>query len=65
VFTEGINAWWPKEHHIGASPSKEELIEPWVGVRWYSLDSSLRSQPININKSITYRLPVAVYCLTH
>ena len=38
LFTEGIDRWWPKEHHIGASPSKEERIEPRVGGRWYSLN---------------------------
>lgn len=38
VFTAGINAWWPKEHHVGSSPSVDERIEPRVGGRWYSLN---------------------------
>lgn len=36
VFTSGINRWWPKSHHIGASPITESVIEPFVGGRWFS-----------------------------
>jgi uncharacterized protein YciI/uncharacterized protein YndB with AHSA1/START domain len=36
VFTEGIDRWWPREHHIGASPLKQLLIEPKQGGRWYA-----------------------------
>jgi uncharacterized protein YndB with AHSA1/START domain len=37
VFTEGINRWWPREHHIGKSPLKEMRIESRVGGRWFSI----------------------------
>jgi hypothetical protein len=37
VFTNGINRWWPREHHIGKSPLKTMVIEPQVGGRWYSI----------------------------
>jgi uncharacterized protein YndB with AHSA1/START domain len=37
TFTLGIDKWWPRDHHIGASPLKECLIEPHVGGRWYSV----------------------------
>jgi hypothetical protein len=36
VFTEGINTWWPREHHIGEAPLDEVFIEPKEGGRWYS-----------------------------
>ena len=36
VFTDGINTWWPRGHHIGSSPLKRAIIEPREGGRWYS-----------------------------
>ena len=37
VFTEGVDRWWPRSHHIGTSPLKRAVIEPASGGRWYSL----------------------------
>ena len=37
VFTSGIDRWWPRDHHIGASPLERVVIEPKVGGRWYAL----------------------------
>jgi uncharacterized protein YciI len=37
VFTEGMDRWWPREHHIGKSPLKKVLVEPKIGGRWYSI----------------------------
>jgi hypothetical protein len=34
VFTDGIDRWWPKQHHIGKSPLKRGVIEPRAGGRW-------------------------------
>jgi uncharacterized protein YndB with AHSA1/START domain len=36
VFTDGIDSWWPRGHHIGTSPLKRAFIEPREGGRWYS-----------------------------
>jgi uncharacterized protein YndB with AHSA1/START domain len=36
VFTAGIDRWWPKTHSLGAAPVIEQIIEPYVGGRWYS-----------------------------
>jgi uncharacterized protein YndB with AHSA1/START domain len=38
VFTANMGAWWPKEHHIGATALKDCVIEPRVNGRWYELD---------------------------
>ena len=35
VFINGIDRWWPKEHHIGSAPVVKEIIEPREGGRWY------------------------------
>jgi uncharacterized protein YndB with AHSA1/START domain len=37
VFTEQMDAWWPKTHHIGAAPMVHSLIEGKAGGRWYSM----------------------------
>jgi uncharacterized protein YndB with AHSA1/START domain len=37
VFTDGIDRWWPRQHHIGASPLAREVLEPGVGGRWYGI----------------------------
>jgi uncharacterized protein YndB with AHSA1/START domain len=36
VFTEGLDSWWPKTHHIGSSPMTRAIIEGRVGGRCYS-----------------------------
>jgi len=37
VFTDRIDAWWPRTHHIGKSPLARAMLEPHVGGRWFSL----------------------------
>lgn len=36
VFTEKIDLWWPRTHHIGATPMTELVLEPGINGRWYS-----------------------------
>ena len=36
VFTDGVDTWWPRQHHIGKAPMKRVLIEGKVGGRCYS-----------------------------
>jgi len=36
VFTEGMDTWWPRSHHIGKSPMKKAIIEGRVGGRCYT-----------------------------
>jgi uncharacterized protein YndB with AHSA1/START domain len=37
LFTDGIDRWWPRGHHIGTSPLKRAVIEPRAGGRWYAV----------------------------
>jgi uncharacterized protein YndB with AHSA1/START domain len=37
VFTEGLDRWWPRQHHIGKSPLARAILEPREGGRWYSV----------------------------
>jgi len=39
VFTEGIDRWWPREHHIGKAPLAREVLEPRLGGRWYAIST--------------------------
>jgi uncharacterized protein YndB with AHSA1/START domain len=36
VFTQGIDRWWPRQHHIGKTPPTKFIIEPTLGGRWYA-----------------------------
>jgi uncharacterized protein YndB with AHSA1/START domain len=36
VFTEGLDTWWPRTHHIGSSPMKKAVVEGRVGGLCYS-----------------------------
>lgn len=37
VFARRIGEWWPRTHHIGASPMRDGVIEPQEGGRWYEI----------------------------
>lgn len=40
VFVDGIDSWWPREHHIGAERDVERfVVEPVVGGRCYDVDT--------------------------
>ena len=45
VFTAGFDRWWPRSHHIGASPLKTAILEPGVGGRWYSVHEDGSESP--------------------
>jgi uncharacterized protein YndB with AHSA1/START domain len=36
VFTEGVDTWWPRAHHIGKSPMKKAIIEGRAGGRCFT-----------------------------
>jgi uncharacterized protein YndB with AHSA1/START domain len=37
VFTQNIDSWWPREHHIGKAELKSAMLEPRSGGRWYEV----------------------------
>ncbi len=34
VFTDDLDRWWPKQHHLGEAALVKSVIEPRVGGRW-------------------------------
>jgi hypothetical protein len=36
VFTEEMDSWWPRTHHIGSSPMKRIVVEPKQGGAIYT-----------------------------
>jgi uncharacterized protein YndB with AHSA1/START domain len=39
VFTARMGAWWNPDHHIGAQPYVDLVIEPREGGRWFEVDA--------------------------
>lgn len=37
AFTEQMDLWWPKSHHIGKSEMKKAVLETKQGGRWYEI----------------------------
>jgi len=37
LFTTGIDKWWPRSHHIGATELSRAVLEPRSGGRWYEV----------------------------
>ena len=37
AFTERMDRWWPRSHHIGTTEMKELVLEPRQGGRWYEI----------------------------
>jgi Activator of Hsp90 ATPase homolog 1-like protein len=35
TFTERIDTWWPRAHHIGGKEPFNAILEPRVGGRWF------------------------------
>lgn len=36
VFSEKMDLWWPRTHHIGKAPMTEMVVEPGLNGRWYT-----------------------------
>ncbi len=36
VFTDGVDTWWPRGHHIGSAPAKKFIIEGRADGRCYT-----------------------------
>lgn len=37
IFTDDMDGWWPRTHHIGSSPMVKAVLEPRVGGDIYSV----------------------------
>lgn len=58
VFTDGIDRWWPRDHHIGASPLERMILEPYPGGRWYSICKD--GSQVEVGKVVAWQPPVRV-----
>jgi uncharacterized protein YciI/uncharacterized protein YndB with AHSA1/START domain len=55
TFTDGIDRWWPREHHIGASPLERMVVEPRAGGRWYSICKD--GSEVDVGKVVAWEPP--------
>jgi uncharacterized protein YndB with AHSA1/START domain len=55
VFTEGMDRWWPRKHHIGTSPLARQVLEPKLGGRWYAISQD--GSECDIGKVLSWEPP--------
>src|SRR6185436_11476155 len=55
LFTDGMDRWWLREHHIGKSPMKKILVEPRPNGRWYTVCED--GSECDIGKVLTWDPP--------
>lgn len=55
TFTDGIDRWWPRDHHIGQSPLARMVVEPRAGGRWYSICKD--GSEIGVGKVVAWEPP--------
>ncbi|MES2375969.1 MAG: SRPBCC family protein [Bacteroidota bacterium] len=60
VFTEKMDLWWPRQHHIGGTPMTEMVVEPHVNGRWYSKHTD--GSEANVGHVLTYQ-PYGLFVL--
>jgi uncharacterized protein YndB with AHSA1/START domain len=36
AFTQEMDSWWPRSHHVGRTPMVKLVLEPKKGGQWYS-----------------------------
>ncbi|MGF7079372.1 SRPBCC family protein [Mucilaginibacter sp. UYCu711] len=53
VFTEKMDLWWPRQHHIGSTAMTEMVVEPYVNGRWYSKHTD--GSEANVGRVLTYQ----------
>ena len=52
VFTEKMDMWWPRTHHVGACPMTELVLEAKPSGRWYSKHED--GSEVNVGYVMTY-----------
>jgi hypothetical protein len=52
VFTQHIDQWWPKTHHVGQCPMVESVLEQQQGGRWFSRHED--GSEVEIGKVLTW-----------
>ena len=53
VFTQKMDLWWPRTHHIGSADMTEMVVEAHVGGRWYSKHAD--GSEANVGHVLTYQ----------
>jgi uncharacterized protein YndB with AHSA1/START domain len=53
VFTQKMDLWWPRSHHIGSTEMTGMVVEPKVNGRWYSKHAD--GSEANVGYVLTYQ----------
>ncbi len=46
VFSEKMDLWWPRSHHVGKTPLVKMVLEPKAQGRWYSIHQNSEESAI-------------------
>jgi uncharacterized protein YndB with AHSA1/START domain len=52
VFTEKMDSWWPRTHHVGGCAMTELVLEPGANGRWFSKHED--GSEINVGQVLTW-----------
>jgi Activator of Hsp90 ATPase homolog 1-like protein len=52
VFTERMDLWWPRTHHVGKTPAIETALEPGFRGRWFTRHED--GSEVNIGYVLVY-----------
>ena len=52
IFTQQMDAWWPKTHHVGKCPMTEMVLEQRKSGRWYSKHED--GSDVNVGTILTW-----------
>ncbi|MFC0518047.1 SRPBCC family protein [Mucilaginibacter angelicae] len=52
VFTQQMDLWWPKTHHIGSCAMTAAVLEPKPDGRWYTVHED--GSEANVGKVLTW-----------
>ena len=53
VFTEKMDLWWPRTHHVGSTPMTELVLESAPNGRWYSKHED--GSEVNVGYVLTWQ----------
>lgn len=52
VFTQKMDTWWPRDHHVGQCPMREMVLESGKDGRWFTIHED--GSEVNVGFVLTW-----------